>query len=82
MTFNVKFEENAQVFNATFGEIYKVGGGNTDLPIYDGNYDVTPKVDSQRLDTAQKVMRSDLTVLAIPYAEVSNNANGKTVTIG
>ena len=49
---------------------------------YEGEYVVTPKVNEQTLPTKQKVMLDDMTVLAIPYAEVTNNSNGKTVTIG
>ncbi len=82
MTLDVKFEENSQVFNVAFGEIFKVGGGEADLDTYDGEYDVTPKTEAQKLKTAQKIMSGDVTVFAIPYAEVTNTANGKTVTIG
>ena len=49
---------------------------------YEGEYVVTPKVNEQTLPTKQKVMLDDMTVLAIPYAEVTNVSNGKTVTIG
>ena len=50
---------------------------------YDGEYIVTPKVDeTQTLQTQNKKMVQDVTVLEIPYAEVSNAAGGETVTIG
>jgi hypothetical protein len=49
---------------------------------YEGDYVVTPKVDAQSLPTKEKVMLEDMTVKAIPYAEVTNVSNGKTVTIG
>lgn len=49
---------------------------------YEGEYVITPKVNEQTLPTKQKVMLDDMTVLAIPYAEVTNVSNGKTVTIG
>lgn len=51
------------------------------MEIYDGPYSVTPTVQDQILATAQRYMRDDITVTAIPYAEVSNASNGKTVTI-
>lgn len=56
--------------------------GGTNLPPYDGKYEVTPSVREQTLSTAQKVMTADLRIKEIPYADVSNSANGITVTIG
>ena len=50
--------------------------------MYEGPYDVTPKIESQILATRNHTMRSDVTVFEIPYAEVSNPAGGKTATIG
>ncbi len=64
----------------TAANLPEASGGS--YPFFDGEYNVTPAVDEQKLETAKKVMRENLTVLAIPYAEVSNLANGKTVTIG
>lgn len=49
---------------------------------YDGSYIVIPQIDKQILDTSNKVMRTDLVIEQIPYAEVTNLANGTTVTIG
>ena len=49
---------------------------------YTGEYEVTPKVKMQTLGTKEKVMKNDVTIKEIPYAEVTNLANGKTVTIG
>ena len=48
---------------------------------YDGPYDVTPKVTAQTLKTAQKLMREDVSVRAIPYFDVSNPAGGNTIYI-
>lgn len=50
--------------------------------VYDGEHIVTPMVDGQTLGTAQKIVQEDIVVEAIPYSEVSNETNGKTVTIG
>ena len=55
-------------------------GGNAE--IYKGTYEVTPSIQTQTLDTAQKVLEKNVTINKIPYAEVTNNSNGKTVTIG
>lgn len=50
---------------------------------YSGAYDVTPKVDqSVVLNTKNKVLAKDVTVLKIPQFEVSNEAGGKTFIIG
>lgn len=59
------------------GSVYR---DNVDT--YEGDYTVVPKVGPQVLETAHKQMREDVTVHAIPYAEVTNAANGTTVTIG
>lgn len=50
--------------------------------IYEGDYKVTPKVDSIILDTKDKIMYDDVTIYQIPYSAVSNPAGGTTVTIG
>lgn len=50
---------------------------------YSGAYEITPKVDqSVVLNTKNKVLAKDVTVLKIPQLEVSNEANGKTLIIG
>lgn len=54
----------------------------TEYDVYDGSYQVTPKTVSQTLVTANKLMQADVMVNEIPYAEVTNNSGGKTVTIG
>lgn len=48
---------------------------------YEGDYVVTPKVDQQTLDTKGAIMRDDVTILAIPYFETSNNSGGNTAYI-
>lgn len=54
----------------------------TDVEYYEGSYTVTPKTKQQKLDTKHKYLVEDVVVKTIPYAEVTNIANGKTVTIG
>lgn len=52
------------------------------IETYDGEYVVTPVPhDSQTLETKDKLMADDVTVLAIPYYETSN-VSGITVYIG
>ena len=48
---------------------------------YDGDYIVTPSVNSQTLETANKKMLNDVQVKAIPYYDVSNEY-GRTIYIG
>lgn len=52
-------------------------------PTYEGEYVITPSTtEKQTLKTAQTFLENDVTVLKIPYYEVSNNTDGTTVYIG
>lgn len=48
---------------------------------YTGSYELIPRTYSQILNTADKIMRKNIDVNEIPYAEVSNPSGGTTVTI-
>ena len=48
---------------------------------YSGKYEVTPTVNGEVLETANKMMVDDVTIHAIPYQEVPNIHGGKTITI-
>ena len=61
-------------------EIYRATRDNGGDP-YEGAYEITPRVTDQTLATGNKHMEKDLTVLAIPYCEVSNQS-GTTIIIG
>lgn len=75
--FYALFEEN-ETFNAEFTET--IGCHET---IYDGSTVVIPKAfQQQSLDTSDKIVLDDITVLEIPYTEVSNLSDGLTVIIG
>lgn len=63
------------------GTIREIITGDAIEP-YGGEYTVKPTVDDQVLDTKYKVLVDDLTVLAIPYYETTNIADGLTVYIG
>lgn len=52
-----------------------------DVPVYDGPYEATPKVEAQTLPTAKKLMTDDVTVHGVPFYEVSNDQGGNTVYI-
>ena len=60
------------------GTIINIG----DFPIYEGDYNIVPKVSEQVLETKNKSLLDDITVFQIPYAAVSNPSGGETVTIG
>ena len=46
-------------------------------PEYEGPYEVTPTIEGFTLETKDKTMADDLSVLSIPYQEVSNPQGGK-----
>lgn len=57
-------------------------GGTSQIPTYDGEYEVTPKTyEEQILPTKNKRMVNNLTVKKIPQYEVSNDS-GYTLIIG
>lgn len=65
--------------------VLSVGGlaVTDDVPQYVGDYVITPNTTEDiTLETAKKLLVNDLVVEKIPYAEVTNNSNGKTITIG
>lgn len=65
------------------GDALKDKIGLKDLPKYDGVVEIVPDVDNaQILKTAQKYMEADVKIRKIPFAEVTNQTGGKTVTIG
>lgn len=77
---DAQFVEVTQKFDTNFGEVQKITeyvGGEK----YEGDYIVIPRIGAQTLHTKEKVMLEDVVINAIPYAEVTNSANGKTVTI-
>ena len=80
MKIRLKMAETDQSFKLKCGEIQKVveyvGGG-----LYEGDYEVTPKVNAQTMATKDKVMVKDVTVKAIPFYNVSNTSGGNTVYI-
>lgn len=54
---------------------------STSAQKYEGEYEVTPTVNGQTLETKQKLMTDDVTIHAIPFFEVGNNSGGNTVYI-
>lgn len=63
--------------------IGKVGFPKCDYPSpYGGEYEVTPRLYEQYLDTDGKYMEDDVTVFEIPITRTSNPYGGQTVVIG
>jgi hypothetical protein len=75
---DMKFIQTECTFNTDFGEVILV---KTD-DVYEGDYNVIPRVYQQILETKDKVMLDDVTVEIIPLQKVLNQSNGYTVTIG
>lgn len=58
------------------------GGHGERLPYYTGEYSVTPAIEEKVLETKNKSMSDNVTVLKIPKYEFDNVAKGQTVVIG
>lgn len=74
----VKFAQTECSFRADFGEVFMVKTED----VYEGSYDVVPRVYQQVLPTKDKLMLDDVTVEIIPIQKVINLSNGYTATIG
>lgn len=61
-------------------QIAQIEGG--DHPPYRGDYEITPALAEQTVETADKWLSQNIIVKEIPYAETSNLAGGYTITIG
>lgn len=93
MRFNVQFKASSQRFTPKFGigpQQFAVGfkalqvvtQTEGDFGIYEGATVVTPQASHEVvLETAQKLLREDITVKKIPYYEVSNDSGGTTIYI-
>lgn len=80
MILNLEFNEDKKILDLTFDNFQQIISHNVER--YGGEYEIEPKVEQQVLQTNQKLMEDDLTILAIPYSEVSNDSDGYTVYIG
>lgn len=54
---------------------------HSDMPDYEGEYEVTPSVEAQTLNTKNTTMRDDVEIHKIPYYDVANEY-GRTIYIG
>ena len=78
-SFTPKIEELDQMLDADFGQVQEVTV--IDGVPYEGEYAVTPKVESQVLPTRNKFMLDDVTIKEVPVFRVSNTSGGTTVYI-
>ena len=58
-----------------------IGIGVVEYPDYSGEYEITPQVESQTLQTKNKILRNNMEIKKIPYYETSNQY-GETIYIG
>lgn len=49
---------------------------------YEGDYVITPSIGEKTMATKNKVMKDNVTILAIPFYNVSNQSGGTTAYIG
>ena len=54
---------------------------HSSLPDYEGEYTIVPDVSGKTLNTANKSLREDIIIDAIPYEEKINSSGGITVLI-
>lgn len=77
----ISFSQTDYTFSADLGEIFVINqGGGGDM--YEGPYNVIPRVYQQVLRTNTKSMADNVTVEIIPLSKTINQSNGYTVTIG
>lgn len=76
--FKVRFVQTCCTFKPYFGEIITL----RENEVYEGDYNVIPRVYQQILETKDKLMEDNVTVEIIPLSKVINYKNGYTVTIG
>ena len=78
--FKVRFEPSDQSIPVVFKQFQQVTT-KPDVELYEGVYDITPKVEAQILPTANRFLSEDVTVKKIPFFNVGNSAGGSTVYI-
>ncbi len=77
-TLNIEIEKTRTLL-FDFSNINLIHG---DYAHYEGEYVITPRTYGQVMETEDKVMDLDITVLEIPAQYVANEKGGRTATIG
>lgn len=75
--FQTSFASPTSIFAISFGSVVGVAA-----EVYKGEYTVTPSVTDQLLLTKEKMMKDNMTFMAVPKQIVENPSGGQTVTIG
>lgn len=70
--------QNTEVITMQISSCYIVQPAD----LYEGAYEVTPRLFLQSLDTNNKILERDVTVYEIPISRTSNPQGGQTVLIG
>lgn len=78
VSFHATFHEESEKLYAKFTAELNI----EPTPVYTGEYEITPTITTQTLETKDKRMVDDVTVDAIPYYETTNPSGGYTVIIG
>lgn len=63
-------------------DIVVTAGVSGDGIPYEGDYVITPSIGEKTMATKNKVMKDNVTILAIPFYNVSNQSGGTTAYIG
>ena len=77
-TLPMDISSSMETLDMSIGAAYEMTSG---VP-YEGEYEITPRVYAQSLDTDGKLMTDDVTVYGIPVTRTSNPEGGLTVLIG
>jgi hypothetical protein len=75
--FQTAFASPTSIFPVAFGNVVGVAA-----EVYKGEYTVAPAVTDQLLLTKEKMMKDNMTFMAVPKQIVENPSGGQTVTIG
>lgn len=75
--FQTAFASPTSIFPVAFGNVVGVAA-----EVYKGEYTVVPAVTDQLLLTKEKMMKDNMTFMAVPKQIVENPSGGQTVTIG
>ena len=76
--FFTEFSITDEKFSTEFGSFISSG---QNFPYYKGEYTLTPSRKTQELQTANYILKDNITVVAIPYSQVSNTVGGTTFYI-
>lgn len=87
-SFKVVFKDVGKLFEAAFvsDDVIKTNFGQiqpiTEINnLYEGEYEVTPKMTEQMLPTKDRVLVKDVKIQPVPIFRVSNTSGGTTVYI-